>query len=80
MTSRSSACVVVEELELWPPSPTVGRSVVGRSVGRGRLCWRHGLAAAGEGVGDGSQVFTASMLTVLRLINLTVALAAKVKS
>ena len=36
----------------------------------------HGLAAAGEGAGDGSQVFTASILTVLRLISLTVAFAA----
>ena len=34
----------------------------------------YGLAAAG--VGNGSQVFTASILTVLRLISLTVALAA----
>ena len=35
----------------------------------------NGLAAPGGG-GDGSQGFTAPMLTVLRLINLTVALAA----
>ena len=44
-----------------------------KSVGRG-----HGLATAGRGVvaGNGSQVFTTSMLTVLRLNSLTVALAA----
>ena len=34
----------------------------------------HGLAVAG-GAGNGSQVSTASMLTILRLNNLTVALA-----
>ena len=37
----------------------------------------HGLAAAvGRGTGNGSQVFTASTLTALRPISLTVALAA----
>ena len=44
------------------------RTLAAKSVGRG-----HGLAATGE-AGNGSQVFTAaSMLTVLRLISLTVA-------
>ena len=47
------------------------------SVGLGRhcCCWATGLQPWGEG-GNGSQVFTASMLTVLRHISLTVALAA----
>ena len=63
MTSRSSVCVVVEELELRLPSQSVG--VTGlrpRGVGEG-------------GAGNGSQVLTASKLTVLRLISLTAALA-----
>ena len=47
------------------------RTLAAKSVGQG-----HGLAAAGGGAGNGSQVFTASMLAVLWLISLTVALAA----
>ena len=52
------------------------RTLTTKSVGRGKtlLLLGHGLAAA-ERAGNGSQVFTASMLTVLRVINLTVALA-----
>ena len=66
MMSRSSVCVVVKvELEMWPPS---------RSVGRGRHCLGYGLAATGAG--NWSQAFTTSMLTVLRLISSTVALTA----
>ena len=47
-----------------------------KSVGRGRLCcWVTGLPPRGE-AGNGSQVFTVSMLSVLWLISLTVALVA----
>ena len=56
---------------LWLSSnfdPQVGRS------GKTLLLLGHGLAAA-VGVVNGSQVFTASLLTVLRHISLTVALA-----
>ena len=59
MTSRSSVYVVVEEIELWPPSPLIG---VIRACGRG------------GGAGSGSQVLTASLLTVLRFISLSVGL------
>ena len=59
MTSRSSVYVVVEEIELWPPSPSIG------------VIWACGR---GGGVGNGSQVLTESMLTVLRLISLSVGL------
>ena len=48
MTSCSYVCVVDDEVELWPPS-----SSIGLSCGRGE-----------GGSGTGSQVFTASMLTV----------------
>ena len=50
---------------------------VSRSVG-GRYCcrWATLLVAAGDGAGNGSRVFTASILTLLRVIGLTVALAA----
>ena len=65
MTSRSSVCVVVKELKLWPPSRSVGEDIAAA-----------GSRACGRGAGNGSQVFTASMLTVLRLLNLIVALAA----
>ena len=66
MTSRSYVRAVVEELELWPPSRSVGEDIAtagSRASGRG-------------GASNGSQVYTASMLTVLQLISLTVALAA----
>ena len=55
-----------------------GRSwtLTAKSVGRRRhcCCWTSGLRLR-EGAGNGSQEFTASTLTVLRLIGLTVALA-----
>ena len=52
------------------------RTLTTKSVGRGKtLLLDHGLAPVG-GAGNGSQVFTASMLTVFRLFSLTVALAA----
>ena len=66
-TSRSSVRVVVE-IELWPPK-SVGRS------GEALLLLDHGLAAA-RGAGNESRVITPSILTVIRLISLTVALAA----
>ena len=59
MTSCSSVYVVDEEIELWPPSPSIG--VILRPRG-------------GGGSGNGSQVLTASMLTVFRLISLSVGL------
>ena len=62
MMSRSSLSVVV--------SSNFDRQV-GR-WGKTMLLLGHGLANAG---GNGSQVFAASMLTVLWLISLTVALA-----
>ena len=53
------------------------RTSAAKTVGRGRYCscWVPGLRPP-VGVGNGSQVFTASMLAVLLLINLTVVLAA----
>ena len=66
MKSRSSVCVVVASLNF---DRQVGR------LGNTLLLLGHRLAAA-EGAGNESQVkFTASLLTVLRLISLTVALA-----
>ena len=59
MTSRSSVYVVVEEIELWPPSPSIG--VI-------RACGRGGLGRVME------VMLTASMLTVLRLNSLSVGL------
>ena len=59
ITSCSSVYVVDEEIELWLPSPSIG--VILRPRGRGAT-------------GNGSQVLTASMLTVLRLISSSVGL------
>ena len=55
MTSCSSVYVVDEEIELWPPSPSIG--VILR------------LRPRGGGSGNGSLVLTASMLIVFRLIS-----------
>ena len=58
MTSCSSVYVVDDEIELWPPSLSIG--VI--------------LRPRGGGLDNGSQVLTASMLTVIRLISLSVGL------
>ena len=52
------------------------RTLTAKSVGRGKILLLLGHMLAAAGAGNGSQVFTASMLIVLRLIRLTVALAA----
>ena len=44
-------------------------------LGKTLLLLSHGHVPQGEGSGNGGQVFTASMLTVLWRISLTVALA-----
>ena len=64
MTSRSYVCC----------GRGRGRTSAAKSVGRGRHYLGHKIAAA-LGGGNGSQVFPASMLTVLWLISLTVELA-----
>ena len=56
MTSRSCVRVVVE-LEIGPPSRSVGEAIV---VAGPRACGRGG----GGGADNGGQVFTTSMLTV----------------
>ena len=58
MTSRSSVRGVVE-LELLPPSRSDGEDI---AAAGSLACGR------GRGAGNGNQMFTASMLTALRLI------------
>ena len=52
------------------------RTLTAKAVGRGRDCYCWAMGLRRRGADNGSQVFTSSMLTALRLISLTVAFAA----